>query len=70
MPNVKYKKTETVTMKVVGVLDINENSVTVSIDDDEKNLATLLSDFVDEYVEISIKTKDEEELDHPSSDNK
>lgn len=50
-------------MKIVGV--INTNNMTIEVDGEEKNLATLLSDFNACPVDIMIKTKDEEELDEP-----
>lgn len=68
MANFVYKKTETTSMKVAGILDINEDKITVDVDGEEKNLATLLSDFVGGCIEINIKTKEEEELVEPTSD--
>lgn len=69
MANFKYKKTETINMKIAGVLDINENTITIDVDGEEKHLTTLLSDFVGSEIEINVKTKNEEELDEPSSDD-
>ena len=63
MANFVYKKTETTSMKVVGILDTER--MTINVDGDEKSLATLLSDFNGGCMEINIKTKNEEELDEP-----
>jgi len=63
MANFVYKKTETTSMKVVGILDTDR--MTIDVDGDEKSLATLLSDFNGGCMEINIKTKNEEELDEP-----
>ena len=69
MANFLYKKTEVTSMKVAGILDIDENAITVEIDGEDKNLATLLSDFVGSNIEINVKTKNEEELEEPISEN-
>lgn len=63
MANFVYKKTETTSMKIVGILDTDR--MTIDVDGDEKSLATLLSDFNGGCMEINIKTKSEEELDEP-----
>lgn len=63
MANFVYKKTETTSMKVVGILDTDK--MTIDVDGDEKSLATLLSDFNGGCLEINIKTKSEEELNEP-----
>lgn len=65
MANFAYKKTETTSMKVVGILDTNR--MTIDVDGDEKSLSTLLSDFNGGCMEINIKTKSEEELDEPTA---
>lgn len=67
MANFVYKKTETTSMKVVGILDTDK--MTIDVDGDEKSLATLLSDFNGGCMEINIKTKNEEELDEPVSND-
>lgn len=65
MANFSYKKVITTNMKVAGILDTDV--MTVDIDDEEKKLSTLLSDFNGAPVEINIKLKDEEELDEPKA---
>lgn len=65
MANFVYKKTETTSMKVIGVLDTDK--MTIDVDGDKKSLSTLLSDFNGGCMEINIKTKNEEELDEPVS---
>lgn len=65
MANFVYKKTETTSMKVIGILDTDR--MIIDVDDEEKSLATLLSDFNGSCMEINIKTKSEEELDEPTS---
>ncbi len=52
MANFVYKKTETTSMKVVGILDTDR--MTIDVDGDEKSLATLLSDFNGGCMEINI----------------
>lgn len=63
MKSFTYKKTETTSMKVVGILDTDR--MTIDVDGDEKSLATLLSDFNGGCMEINIKSKSEEELEEP-----
>ncbi len=63
MKNFTYKKTETTSMKVIGILDTDR--MTIDVDGDEKSLATLLSDFNCGEIEINIKTKSEEDLVEP-----
>lgn len=63
MKSFTYKKTETTSMKVIGILDTGR--MTIDVDGEEKSLATLLSDFNGGCMEISIKTKNEEELEEP-----
>lgn len=64
MKNFTYKKTETTSMKVIGILDTDR--MTIDVDGDEKSLATLLSDFNCGEIEINIKTKSEEDLVEPA----
>ena len=65
MASFVYKKTETTSMKIAGILDTEK--MIVDIDGDKKSLSTLLSDFNGSCMEINIKTKNEEELDEPIS---
>lgn len=62
--NFSYKRTTQTAMKVAGIIDTDK--MTIDVDDEEKDLATLLSDFNGSYVEINVKIKNEEELDEPS----
>lgn len=64
MPNFVYKRTTQTAMKVAGIID--SDKMTIDVDDEEKDFATLLSDFNGSYVEINVKIKNEEELDEPS----
>ena len=66
MANFSYKTITTTTLKVCGIIDVSKMSI--DVDGTEKDIATLLSDFNGAGVEINIKTKDEEELTEPSSD--
>lgn len=43
--------------------------MTISVDETEKSLSTLLSNFNGAYIEFAIKTKDEEELEEPVSND-
>lgn len=61
--SLKYKKTETISLNIKGFIDPVE--MTIDINGDVKKLSTLLSDFVGTFVEISVKTKNEEELQEP-----
>ena len=61
--NFVYKRTETTNMKIAGIIDTDR--MTVDVDGEEKNLATLLSVFNGGCVEINVKIKDETELDEP-----
>lgn len=65
MANFTYKKTETTSMKIAGLLDTDR--MLVDVDGDEKRLSALLSPFNGGYIEINIKTKNEEGLDEPVS---
>ena len=64
--NFVYKRTTQTAMKIAGIIDTDK--MIVDVDGEEKNLATLLSDFNGICVEINIKTKDEEELSEPVSE--
>jgi hypothetical protein len=66
MANFAYKKTETTTMKITGIIDTDK--MTVDVDGEEKSLSTLLSVFNGGEIEINVKIKSEEELDEPTSD--
>ena len=64
--SMKYKKTESITLSVKGFID--KENMTIDVDGDIKKLSTLLSDFDGSYVEVSVKTKNEQELDEPTED--
>lgn len=66
MANFTYKKTTQTSMKIAGIININE--MTVDIDGDKKSLSTLLKDFDESNVEINVKIKNEEELDEPTTE--
>lgn len=69
MANFVFKETKQTSMKIAGIIDTN--NMTIDIDGDEKNLATLLSVFNGGTVEINVKVKEENELDEPvESDSK
>lgn len=61
--SLKYKKTETISLNLKGFIDPVD--MTIDINGEFKKLSTLLSDFADAFVELSVKTKNEEELDEP-----
>lgn len=63
MASFTYKKTETTTMKVAGILDTD--SMVIDVEGEDKKLSTLLSDFNGAEIEINIKVKSEQELDEP-----
>lgn len=60
-----FKEIITKSMKIVGALDVSR--MTIDVDGEEKNLATLLSPFEGCCVDIKVVLKDEEELDEPTS---
>lgn len=62
-----YKRVETTTMKVVGIIDTDK--MVIEIDGQDKELKTLLSDFNGGCTEITVKIKSEEELDEPDPSN-
>ena len=64
MKNLQYKKVTTTTLKVCGFLDTNR--MIVDVDDAEKDIKTLLSDFDGDCIELNIKIKDEMELEEPT----
>lgn len=65
MANFVYKRTDVTSMKIVGILDTDK--MTINVDEEEKDLVTLLSDFNGGCVEVNIKSKSEEELEEPTS---
>lgn len=65
MANYAYKRTVQTNMKCVGLLDTNK--MTITIDDVEKDLSTLLSDFDGGNVELNIKVKDEVDIAEPNN---
>lgn len=60
MANFTYKKATTTTLKVIGAIHAERG--VIETDDDEKDIADLIKEFDEQYVEIQIKVKDEEEL--------
>lgn len=64
--SMKYKKTEAITLSVKGFID--QENMTIDVDGDIKKLSTLLSDFDGSYIEMTVKTKNETELDEPTED--
>lgn len=64
MANFSYKRTETTTLKAVGVFDAKR--LVIDIDGEEKSLSTLLSDFDGAPIEINIKIRNEEDLTTPA----
>lgn len=63
MANFSYKQTTNTVLKACGILDTDNGTITV--DDEEKSINTLLSDFNGAFVELNLKTKNEVELDEP-----
>lgn len=61
--NFNYKKTTTVNMKLVGILDTDTGMI--EVDGVDKNLVKTLSDFNGVEVTITVKTSVDEELDEP-----
>jgi hypothetical protein len=61
-----YKKVSNTTLKARGFIDTDNGTITV--DDVEKSINTLLSDFNGSYVDLIVKVKDEVELDEPVAD--
>jgi hypothetical protein len=66
MATFAYKKVTNTTLKACGILDTDNG--TINVDDVEKSITTLLSDFNGAYVDLIVKTKDEEELNEPVND--
>ena len=63
MAKFSYTKNTTTTLKAVGVFDYTNG--TIYVDDTEKSLKTLFSDFDGANIELVIKVKENEELDEP-----
>ena len=59
--NLSYKKSTQITLKAYG--ELNTENSTINIDGVDVPLASLLSDFENENIEICVKIKNEEELD-------
>lgn len=60
-----YKRVETTTMKVTGIIDTDK--MIIEVDGEDKELKKLLSDFNGAGIEIVVKVKSEEELSEPDS---
>ena len=68
MANFVYKEVKTTTLKVAGLLDADTG--VIEVDGVNKKISHLLSDFNGSCVEITIKVKEENDLDEPGlSDN-
>lgn len=67
MANFVFKETKQKSMKIAGI--INTDNMIVEVDGEEKKLATLLSVFNGNDVEINVKVKEESELDEPTESN-
>ena len=65
MASFSYKQKKTTTLKACGFIDID--SMTITVDEEEKSLKTLLSDFNGGFVELVVKVKEEQELNEPVS---
>jgi hypothetical protein len=63
MANFVYKENRTRRMTLKGILDVDEG--TILIDEDEKNLATLLSGFNGAFVDLTINVSEDEDLEEP-----
>ena len=63
MANFSYKLTKVTTLKASGILDTD--TMTISIDGEEKRLSTLLSDFNGADIDFVIKIKAEKDIDPP-----
>ena len=63
MAKFSYTKNTTTTLKANGVLNC-ENG-TIYVDEVEKSLKALFSDFDGDDIELVIKTKENEELEEP-----
>ena len=67
MANFVFKETKQKSMKIVGIIDTD--NMIVEVDGEEKKLATLLSVFNGNDVEINVKVKEESELDESTESN-
>ena len=67
MANFVFKETKQKSMKIAGIIDTD--NMIVEVDGEEKKLATLLSVFNGNDVEINVKVKEECELDEPTESN-
>ena len=61
-----YKETRTRKMSLKGDLDVS--NMTITIDDIDKKLSTLLKEFDGLYVEMTIGVKSDEDLEEPEED--
>jgi len=68
MSNFVYRRIETTSMKLSGILDAE--NMTIDVDGDDKSIATLLSDFNGAEIEINVKYTAKEDLDEPTDDDK
>lgn len=62
--NYSYKENKTISKKMIGVY--NAETVDIDVDGEVKNVIDELKAFNNQYVEITIKTKEENDLDSDS----
>lgn len=65
--NFSYKRNETTSMKLVGYLDTD--NMLIEIDNEEKKLQTLLSEFNGGRVTMTIEIKSVQNFDEPCEDD-
>jgi len=63
MAKFSYTKNTVTTLKATGVIDSDNG--TIYVDEAEKNLKTLFAEFNGANVELTIRVKENEELEEP-----
>lgn len=60
--SLSYKKTTSVALNVKGDYDAEQGTIELADSGEIKKIADLLRDFEGGYIELSVKTKEEEDL--------
>lgn len=66
MANFNYKKSTTTTLKVKG--ELNAAAGVIMVDDVERSISSLLSDFDGQVMTLTITNKEEEDLPEPMNE--
>lgn len=64
--NLTYKRQQSLTLKVSGLVDAD--NMTIEVDDEIKDIKTLIKDFNGVEATLTLQVKSDEELDEPTEE--